>query len=77
MILKLPKETIESGQEHPFVLAVLREMKERLHGLRETLQVSAGVGDLPHHKLCQLGGRAFELSEWVRSIETAQGVERE
>lgn len=75
MLAKLSQETIDSGRDHPFVQALLRELKERYQGLRDTLMSAAGIGDAGERHLHQLGGRAFQLNEVIRTIESVQGAE--
>lgn len=77
MLDKLSQETIEAGREHPFVQALLREFKERLVGLRDTLVVSAGVGNAGERYLYQTGGRAFQLDEVIRVIQSAKGAQED
>ncbi len=75
MLDKLSQETIESGREHPFVQALLREFADRLQGLRDTLVMAGGTGDSGARHLYQIGGRAFQLNEVIRIIKTAKGAE--
>lgn len=76
MLDRLSQEVVESGKEHPFVQALLTELEGRLGNLLNTLQNAAGVGDGTHQRLCQLGGRAVELADVIRTINNVQGVER-
>ena len=76
---KLSREVVESGREHPFVQALLRELRDRLHGLRDSLVMAAGTSqhEGADRHLCQLGGRAFQLNEVVWMIAKAEGMDRE
>lgn len=70
---KLSADAIESGKEHPFVQALLRELKVRLINTEQVLRNEAGHGDVSHQRLCQLGGRAAELWAVIRLIDETKG----
>lgn len=76
MLDRLSREAVESGKEHPFVQALLTEFEDRLGNVLHALQNQAGVGDATHQRLCQLGGRAVELADIIRTINSVQGVDR-
>ncbi len=67
MIDKLDAETVQAGKEHPFVLALLKELRAR----RDNLQLAAEspTHGTPAHTL----GKLSALRDVMTTIENAKG----
>ncbi len=67
MIDKLSADVVQSGKEHPFVIALLKELRAR----RENLQLAAESASHPSpaHTL----GKLSALRDVITTIENAKG----
>jgi hypothetical protein len=77
VIEKLNQETINDGLEHPFVRAVLKELRQRHAEMLERLERVGADGSSQASYMYCLAGRASEIRLLIDDIETAKGMHEE
>jgi hypothetical protein len=73
MISALKQEVVEDGREHPFVVALVHELRKRLADYHFQLEGAASSGGEQMPRIYSLGGGAREVRSTIQLIEQAEG----
>ena len=73
MIDALDEDVVDEGKRHPFVVALVRELKAKLEVLRVAAEAGAFNGMAADGTGRANNAAAFTIRDVIRMIETAKG----